>query len=185
MRHAARVGLPVTEATPLVPKLMMRDHAAVSVRETVQSIIDDPRPYFVIIGTIEPRKNHLLLLHLWRKMAGEGVPPRLVVIGRRGWENEMVVDLLERSAALAPHVVEFGDLSDAETHRLLGGARALLMPSFTEGLGLPLMEAGVMEVPAIASDLPALREIGAAGTVYLDPLDGPAWRAAIIALAEA
>ena len=117
-------------------------------------------------------------------MAAGTAPPRLVVIGRRGWENEMVIDLLERSAALAPHVVELGDLSDGETHALLGRARALLMPSFTEGLGLPLMEAGLMGVPAVVSDLPALREIGARGTLYLDPLDGPAWRAAITALAK-
>jgi glycosyltransferase involved in cell wall biosynthesis len=107
-----------------------------------------------------------------------------VVIGRRGWENEMVVDLLERSAALAPHVAEFGALSDAETQALLVGAQALLMPSFAEGLGLPLMEAGALGVPAVVADLPALREIGAPGTVYLDPLDGPAWHGAIRRLAR-
>jgi glycosyltransferase involved in cell wall biosynthesis len=184
-RHAARMGWPVTGATPLVPRLAPCDRPQAPLRLPVRRLLDDPRPYCVVIGTIEPRKNHLLLLHLWRDMAREGTPPRLVVIGRRGWENEMVVDLLERSAVLAPHVVECGDLSDAETHALLGRARALLMPSFTEGLGLPLLEAGAMGVPAIVSDLPALREIGAPGTVYLDPLDGPAWRAAITALAEA
>ena len=54
------------------------------------------------------------------------------------------------------------------------------MPSFAEGLGLPLMEAGALGVPAIVSDLPALREIGPPGTVYLDPLDGPAWQDAIL-----
>jgi glycosyltransferase involved in cell wall biosynthesis len=184
-RHAARMGWPIMEARPLVPRLTPCQQRPAAVRQSVQRLLDEPRPYCVVIGTIEPRKNHLLLLHLWRDMARKGTPPRLVLIGRRGWENEMIVDLLERSAVLAPHVIECGDLSDAETHALLGGARALLMPSFTEGLGLPLLEAGVMGVPAIVSDLPALREIGAPGTVYLDPLDGPAWRVAITALGEA
>jgi glycosyltransferase involved in cell wall biosynthesis len=184
-RHAARMGWPVTNAMPLIPRLTPCDSPPVPIRLPVKRLLDDPRPYCVVIGTIEPRKNHLLLLHLWREMARQGTPPRLIVIGRRGWENEMIVDLLERSAALAPHVVECGDLSDTETHAILGSARALLMPSFTEGLGLPLLEAGAMGVPAIVSDLPALREIGVPGTVYLDPLDGPAWRAAITAIAEA
>ena len=183
--HATAMGWSVEAATPLIPRLVPHDYATPPVRPAVQQVLDAQSPFFVIIGTIEPRKNHLLLLHLWREMARSSTPPRLVVIGRRGWENEMVVDLLERSAALKPHVVEFGDLTDAETHTLLGGARGLLMPSFTEGLGLPLLEAGAMGVRAIVSDLPALREIGAPGTLYLDPLDGPAWRAAITALAEA
>src|SRR5262249_11541030 len=46
-------------------------------------------PYFVVVGTIEPRKNHLLLLNVWREMARRmAAPPRLVVVGARGWENE-------------------------------------------------------------------------------------------------
>ena len=61
------------------------------------------RPYFVCIGTIEARKNHLLLLNLWRHMAETQAPdtiPKLIIVGRRGWENEQVVDMLERCAAL-------------------------------------------------------------------------------------
>jgi glycosyltransferase involved in cell wall biosynthesis len=57
------------------------------------------QPYFVALSTIEPRKNHLLLLHVWRRLIermGEQAP-RLIIIGHRGWECENVVDLLERS----------------------------------------------------------------------------------------
>ena len=55
-------------------------------------------PYFVICGTIEPRKNHSLLLHIWRDVVARlgQMAPKLVVIGVRGWENEHVIDLLER-----------------------------------------------------------------------------------------
>src|SRR3972149_3270956 len=67
-----------------------------------------PGPYFVVLGTIEPRKNHLLLLHLWREfsLAMGNNTPRLVVIGQRGWECEQVVDLLERCEALREVVIE-------------------------------------------------------------------------------
>lgn len=137
------------------------------------------RPYFLCLGTIEPRKNHLLLLHLWRKLADEGDAPQLVLVGRRGWENENVVDMLERCRALSGLVEEAGRVGDARLARLVAGARAVLMPSFAEGFGLPVAEALAAGTPVIASDLPALRETGGTVADYLDPLDGPGWARAI------
>lgn len=143
----------------------------------------DGRPYFVCLGTIEPRKNHLLLLHLWRHLA-ETLPanevPRLVVIGRRGWENEQIVDMLERCPALVGHVEELGGCPDARLSALLRGARALVMPSFAEGYGMPVAEALSVGTPAICSDLAALREVGGDVPDYLDPLDGPGWKEMVL-----
>lgn len=144
------------------------------------------RPYFVCVGTIEPRKNHLLLLHLWRELAerhGAAAVPGLVLIGRRGWENEQVVDMLERCPALVGCVEEHGGLPDAQVQALIAGARALLLPSFAEGYGMPVTEALSLGVPVLCSDLPALREAGGGVPDFLDPLDGPAWRRAILDLA--
>ena len=145
------------------------------------SVISE-RPYFVYISTIEARKNHLLLLNLWRQLATEMGPaaPQLVLIGQRGWETENVVDMLERCPALAGLVIEHNALTDAGMVRLLKGARALLLPSFAEGFGFPLVEALGLGVPAMCSDIAALRETGGAVPEYLDPLDGPAWRRAIL-----
>ncbi len=138
------------------------------------------RPYFVCIGTIEPRKNHLLLLHIWRRLAAESdTPPLLVIIGRRGWENENVIDIIERCEVLRGVVKERNAVSDAEMRDLLTGARALLLPSFAEGYGLPLAEALAVGVPVLCSDLPALREVGLDVPEYLDPLDGIGWLDAI------
>jgi glycosyltransferase involved in cell wall biosynthesis len=145
----------------------------------------DP-PYFVCLGTIEPRKNHLLLLHVWRSLSAEhGAAniPKLLIIGRRGWENEQVVDLLERSPGLVGCVEERSRVADEELDDLVAGACALLLPSFAEGFGMPVTEALALGVPVVCSDLPALREAGGDAACYLDPLDGPAWRATILALA--
>jgi glycosyltransferase involved in cell wall biosynthesis len=139
-------------------------------------------PYFVTLGTIEPRKNHLLLLHMWRELARThgAATPRLIVIGKRGWENENIVDILERCVSLRGLVQEVGQLPDRMVAEVMQGATALLFPSFAEGYGLPLAEALAIGVPTICSDLPALREVGGDVPDYLDPLDGTAWRNAVL-----
>jgi glycosyltransferase involved in cell wall biosynthesis len=137
----------------------------------------DQRPYFVSIGTIEPRKNHLLLLNLWRSLREElgDACPRLVLIGARGWKIANVVDMLEQSPLLRGFVEERARVSDGEMARILLGSRALLMPSFAEGYGLPLAEALTLGVPALCSDLPALREVGGDVPEYINPIDGIQW----------
>jgi glycosyltransferase involved in cell wall biosynthesis len=141
------------------------------------------RPYFLCLGTIEPRKNHLLLLHIWRRMAEtlrDADIPQLVLVGRRGWENENIVDMLDRSPRLKGLVIEKGRADDKELNELLAGARALLMPSFVEGYGLPVAEALAAGVPVIASDLDVFREIAGSVPDYIDPLDGPKWLSTIL-----
>jgi glycosyltransferase involved in cell wall biosynthesis len=147
----------------------------------VESLGGLDRPYFVVLGTIEPRKNHLLLLNLWTRLpALLAQPPRLLVIGHRGWENEQVVDMLERSRRLRGLVEEHNGLSDAQVGALVCGARALLLPSFAEGFGLPLAEALASRVPAICSDIPVFRELGRDVPEYLDPLALQGWTDAIV-----
>jgi glycosyltransferase involved in cell wall biosynthesis len=140
------------------------------------------QPYFVCVSTIEARKNHLLLLNLWRRLADElgDAVPRLVLIGQRGWETENAIDMLERCPALRGVVLERNNLPDAEAALLLKGARALLLPSFAEGFGFPLVEALALGVPVLCSDLAALRENGGVVPEYFDPLDGLGWRTAVI-----
>jgi glycosyltransferase involved in cell wall biosynthesis len=137
--------------------------------------------YFLALGTIEPRKNHLTLLHAWRRLAGTlgAATPQLVIVGQRGWESETVDDMLERSRMLQGHVTVLSSCTDARLAELLGGARALLFPSFAEGFGLPVVEALGGGVPVIASDLPAIREVAGAVPDYLDPLDALGWVARI------
>lgn len=141
------------------------------------------RPYFVCVGTIEARKNHLLLLNVWRHLAAAlgDAAPALVLAGQRGWETESAVDMLERCPALRGLVFEHGNLPDAAVNGLMRGARALLLPSFAEGFGFPVIEALAQGIPVICSDLAALRENGRDVPEYLDPLDGVGWGAAIIA----
>lgn len=134
-------------------------------------------PYFVMLGTIEPRKNHWLILHVWQRLVESlgASAPKLIIIGRRGWECENIVDMLERCDNLRGMVIEEGNCSDERLLAYIQHAQALLFPSFVEGYGLPLAEALALRVPVLASDLPVFREVAADIPDYLDPLDGPAW----------
>jgi glycosyltransferase involved in cell wall biosynthesis len=138
------------------------------------------RPYFVCLGTIEPRKNHTLLLDIWQCVVAERgeQAPRLLLVGRRGWGSGKIA---ARLPGLYPFVEEQPDLPDRALRPLLRGApRALLMPSFAEGFGLPVIEALAQGAPVLCSELPALRESGDGAPDYLDPADAAAWRAAIL-----
>ena len=145
--------------------------------EPVHARSDVREPYFVCVATIEPRKNHLLLLNVWKRLVEERGPaaPTLHLVGKRGWENEQVVDMLERCVPLRGKVVEHSSMSDRDMRQLVVDARALLLPSFAEGFGMPVAEALAAGVPVIASDIAALREVGGSAADYLDPIDGPAW----------
>ena len=154
---------------------------------TAGGVVAPPvRPTFIILGTIEARKNHILLLQLWKRLVSrlESRAPRLLIIGQRGWESEEVFAFLDRGDSFGDAVVEMADCTDAELARHLGGARALLFPSLVEGYGLPLVEALRAGTPVIASNLPVFREIGGDVPDYLDPLDVGAWEQVVLSYAE-
>ncbi|CAE6718946.1 glycosyltransferase family 4 protein [Paraburkholderia haematera] len=177
--EAQRAGL------KLPPSVVARLASGVTQRPLAQRPL--PSPYFVMLGTIEPRKNHWFILHVWRRLVeqlGAGAP-KLVVIGRRGWECENVLDMLERCESLKGVVIEEAHCSDEQLHAYLQHAQALLFPSFVEGYGMPLAEAFALKVPVLASDLDVFHEIADDIPDYLDPLDGPGWLARIQAYAQA
>ncbi len=196
-RHAndERIAMPPTVVSPLGVDLHGRDFGGGAAAEPPlpgRRAGDAGRPYFVMLGTIEARKNHWFVLQLWRRLVealGDGAP-QLVIIGQRGWEAEGANDMLERCESLRGVVIERSSCADAELAGWLGHAHGLLFPSFAEGFGLPLAESLAFGTPVIASDLPVFREIadecsGAApGVRYVDPLDGIGWMQAVLAQAR-
>lgn len=135
--------------------------------------LDLTRPYFVTIGTIEPRKNHALLLDVWAALAAEmGNTPQLFIIGGRGWNNAAVFARLDASPS---GVVELNGLSDGAMAALIKGARAALFPSLAEGFGLPPCEAVLLGTRVVATDLPVTREILGNIPIYANGMDMYSW----------
>jgi glycosyltransferase involved in cell wall biosynthesis len=137
--------------------------------------------YFIVCGSIEPRKNHALLLHVWRRLTeeyGESAP-KLVIVGTPWRQSAPLVYAVCRSTELRRNVMIASGLSTPALQRLIQSAAGLLMPSFIEGFGLPIVEALACGTPVIASDLPAHREAGGLEVTYLDPKSPEAWLAAV------
>ena len=87
--------------------------------------------------------------------------------------------MLNRCEAIRPSVRWISGLATAHLRRLLANADALLMPSFAEGYGLPVVEALSLGTPAIVSDIPVFREIAQERAVFLSPIDGLGWKRAV------
>ena len=172
-RHLAAMGLhPQTVAAPLgVPR--PRPGPAPQGAWTGQ-------PFFVSLGTIEPRKNHALLLDLWDDVAAE-TGAHLLLCGARGWENAQVFARLD---AQPRNVHELPGLSDAQVAGLLTESAGLLFPSHAEGYGLPPIEAAALGVPVVCNDLPVYRETLGNIPVYADVKDRYLWKTTITALAR-
>ena len=145
------------------------------------------RPYFVVLGTIEPRKNHKLLLDIWERMnrkMDEQRIPELRIIGARGWGNKDVFEILDTSPMMGRTVFELGSLPDKEMKRHLAGATALLFPSLAEGYGLPPFEAATFGVPSVCAPLrPTEIHLGDMA-IYADTSDMYQWFQAIRELAS-
>lgn len=175
--YAANVGLPVPKAVPIwlgTPRLALPDGRQ-----------SGPSDEFVILGTIEGRKNHMLLLDVWEQLVRQkqAAAPRLVIIGRQGWSCDNVLARLNKGG-FGDRVEWTGALDDHSIAHRLAGARALLFPSFAEGYGLPLVEALDAGVPVIASDLAVFKEIGQGVPDLLPPDDVDGWARTILNYVE-
>ncbi len=132
---------------------------------------------FVILGTIEARKNHSLLLDAWEELF-KRIPieqmPVLHIVGKRGWENNAFFDRLKASDLYGDKIIEHNLMDDAQLNDLLSSATALLFPSFAEGYGLPAIEAQAVGIPVICSDIPVFKELlGKAASFLPSDQSGP------------
>lgn len=144
------------------------------------------RPYFLCIGTIEGRKNHALLLRVWKSLRNRmgTETPDLVLIGQRGWKADDVFAELDGQTAHTGNIIELSRCDDAEMAAWIANARAVLMPSHIEGYGLPVLEAMMLGAPVIANDLDVYREIAGHVPLLLPIEDEVAWANAIAAYTQ-
>jgi glycosyltransferase involved in cell wall biosynthesis len=120
-----------------------------------QEACPSPRPYFLFVGTIEPRKNIPALIAAWREVRRE-FDVDLVLAGRLRADATPIAE--------EPGLRMMGEVADAQLACLYSGALAFVYPSLYEGFGIPVIEAMQCGACVIAS--PAVREAGGDAAIY-------------------
>ncbi len=120
----------------------------------------------LMVGTIEPRKNHALALDAMELLWARGVDANLCIAGKRGW---MVDEFMARMSTHLESGRRLRFIDGPDDQELLycyAHSAALLLPSAGEGFGLPLIEAAQFGTPILASDIPVFREIAGDHATY-------------------
>jgi len=140
-------------------------------------------PYFLFVGTIEPRKNLVRLLDAFGAFARDVPGINLVLAGQRGWKCE---DIYARAARpdVAGRTIILDYVREDSLPALYSRALACVYPSLFEGFGFPVVEAMACGTPVLTSSTTSLGEIGAGAALLVDPLDVNAIEAGLRALAR-
>jgi len=140
------------------------------VRESVRTLFHDrgPAAAYVVLGAVEPRKNHRLVLDAFQRLwaAPSTAHVRLAVIGRPGHGSGPILEMLRADPRFGERLVLLDDCDDAEVDHAYRHARGLVFASRAEGFGLPIVEALRHGQTVFASDLPIHREVGGSGCTF-------------------
>jgi glycosyltransferase involved in cell wall biosynthesis len=134
---------------------------------------------FIMVGTVEPRKGHALVLDCFDRLWASGEDVELVFVGRMGWADPALAERLRNHPERGARFRHHEEAGDSELTEIIGRADAVIVASAAEGFGLPVIESLVRGVPVIASDIPVFREVGGEAVLYFAPGDSDALERAI------
>jgi glycosyltransferase involved in cell wall biosynthesis len=127
-------------------------------------------PYFLYVGTIQPRKNIRTLITAFKSLHKKNPKYKLVLVGKMGWLFGDIFDyVLEQE--LEDHIIFTGYVSNSQLAALYKKAECFIFPSLYEGFGIPLLEAMQHRCPVIASNAASLPEVGGDAAIYFNPKD--------------
>jgi len=133
---------------------------------------DLPEPFLLSVGTIEVRKNHLLLYQTYKLAAAEGIDlPRLVIAGRRGWLTHDLLHAFRHDPQVRTKISLLHEVSDAQLAWLYGNCLFTLYPSIYEGWGLPIAESLNHGRVCLCSSTSSMPEIAGDLLEYFSPFD--------------
>ncbi|WP_392520065.1 glycosyltransferase family 4 protein [Pseudomonas putida] len=147
----------------------------------------DSDPLYLVLGTLEPRKNHSLVLDAFDALWARGHQSRLLLVGKVGWQVDPLLERLHNHPLLNRRLFHGANLSDPQLRWLIRHSTALIYVPKDEGFGLPVLEASMQGCPVIASDIAVLREAGGQWPCFITPdslpelitaIETDAWRTA-------
>jgi len=174
-----RLGVPKERivVTYLAANAVFAPRSADRVRATCERL-GIRMPYFLCVGTIEPRKNLSRVMEAFAQLRLRGSPHRLVLVGKAG---PLAAPILAAATRLGlDDTVQFtGFVAEEDLATLYSGATAFVYPALYEGFGLPPLEAMSCGCPVITSNCSSLPEVVGAAGLQVDPYDVPALTAAM------
>lgn len=137
-----------------------------------QKEVSDGNPYFICIGSLNPRKNISKAVEAFNLFKKEDQRFRskykLLIVGAKGWKTEHLFKSIKNSPYQKDMILT-GHLKSEKLAPYLGAAEALLFPSLFEGFGIPIVEAYQCEVPVVTSNLSSTKEIGSGAAILINP----------------
>jgi|RhiMetdeSRZDD1v2_1073273.scaffolds.fasta_scaffold504196_1 glycosyltransferase involved in cell wall biosynthesis len=150
--------------------------------ERLDSAYGVRRPYFLYVGTLEPRKNLSRALRAFARVVPSLPDHCFVLVGQRGWKYQEVLREAERPE-LSGRVRFLGYVPENDLPLFYRHATALVYPSLYEGFGLPVVEAMACGTPVLTSRSSSLTEISDGAALLVDPYDETAISTGLLALA--
>lgn len=144
------------------------------IRNRVKKPFQNGAPVYLMVSTIEPRKNHDYLIDAFERLWESGLEINLLLVGKVGWKCKKLMKRIKANPEYNRRFFFLNRVTDTELEYCYSKSRCLLLPSFVEGFGLPLVEAMQRGIPAMASDIPVFREVGGDYLAYFDLADSNA-----------
>lgn len=128
---------------------------------------------FLVVGTIEPRKGHELLLKSFDLLWKENYTLILHIVGKKGWLVEELYTRIKKHPFINKKVYLYESISDDKLKKLYIKSDCVIIPSIAEGFGLPIIEAALYHKPIIARDIEVFREVALEGAYYFPNMNNP------------
>lgn len=141
-------------------------------------------PYIAAVGTIQPVKNYPILPEVLLKLRQQSRKNyQLVIIGKKGWGYQALAEAIKKAGLIENQDIVVTDyVSEAEKYSLMKHANVLVMPSFYEGFGIPIVEAQALGVPVLVSNTSSMPEVAGTGQLTADPRDSDSWVKGLVEL---
>ena len=140
--------------------------AEIGYEDPVIKIIRSNSPFFLMVGSIEPRKNHSLVVDAFESLWASGSDVNLVICANNSWHSEELISRIRSHKEFNQRLFIVEKASDRDLFYLNKSCCAVIMASFAEGFGLPIVEALALGAKVICNDIPVFREIGSDNVSY-------------------
>lgn len=139
-----------------------------AISRSIIQFMQDQHSTFIMVGTIEPRKGHKMVLKTFERMWARGFEGKLCFVGHIGWNMASFVDYVKSHPENGNRLAFFEGVNDSELAYIYSNADALIQASSGEGFGLPLIEAGHYKIPILCSDIEVFHEVAGNHVLYFE-----------------